>query len=147
MPALVDGTIITPGYYCQAAYITIAAAVTITLDAEGNANTKFVFVSAAIITTGDSVHFVLEGGATFENIFWIATGAVTLGGNIISQGTFISAAALTLGANRKIYGRALINAAATMGAGSLIQSDSILDGCQQDTGNHESSSPTVGPVS
>ena len=99
MPALVDGRFITPGYYCQAAYITIAAAVTITLDAEGNANAKFVFVSAATITTGDSVHFVLEGGATFGNIFWIATGAVTLGANSISQGTFMSTAALTLGAN------------------------------------------------
>ena len=47
MPALVDGTIITPGYYCQAAYITISAAVTITLNAEGNTNDEFVFVSAA----------------------------------------------------------------------------------------------------
>ena len=71
MPALVDGTTITPGYYCQAAAITISADDMITLDAEGNANAKFVFVSAATITTGDSVHFVLEGGATFENIFWI----------------------------------------------------------------------------
>ena len=145
MPALVDGTIVTPGYYCQADYITIAAAVTITLDAEGNANSEFVFVSAAAITTGDSVHFVLEGGATFENIFWIATGAVTLGANIINKGTFISAAALTLGANAKIYGRALVDAAATMGAGTSIQSGAVSDGCLDDTGDHESSSPTLGP--
>ena len=147
MPALVHVTTITPGYYCQAAAITIAAAATITLDAEGNANAEFVFVSAGAITTGDSVHFVLEGGATFENIFWIATGAVTLGANSISQGTFISAAALTLGANAKIHGRALVNAAATMGAGSSIQSGAVSDGCLEDTGDHESSSPTLGPSS
>ena len=129
MSALVPGTTITPGYYCQAAAITIAAAASITLNAEGNVNADFFFISAAAITTGDSVYFLLEGGATFENVFWIATGAVTLRANSISQGTFISAAALTLGANANIYGCSLVNADTTMGVNSLIQSGSVSDGC------------------
>ena len=69
-----------------------------------------------------------------------------IGANSISQGTFISAAALTLGSNAKIYGRALVNAAGTMGAGSSIQSGAVSDGClEEDTGEHLSMSPTLGP--
>ena len=122
MPALVNGLVVSPGYYCQAAAISIAAATEITLDAGGDPAAEFVFVSAGAITIGASSNFVLAGGATFENIFWITTGAATLGANSISQGIFITGptAALTLGANGKLCGRALIDAAATMGAGSSI---------------------------
>ena len=121
MPAMVTETVL-PGYYCQTAAISIAAATTITLDALGDANAKFVFLSGGAITTGDSVKFVLANGATSENILWITVGAATLGANSISQGIFITGptAALTLGANGKLCGRALIDAAATMGAGSSI---------------------------
>ena len=105
MPAMVTETVL-PGYYCQTVDISIAAATTITLNALGDANDKFVFLSGGAITTGDSVKFVLANGATFENTFWITAGAATLGANSISQGIFITGptAALTLDAIGKIFG-------------------------------------------
>ena len=110
----------THGYYCHAAAISIAVSTTITL--HGDANDKFVFVVGGAMTTGAGVRIVLTGGATFDDIFWVVTGAVTLGANSIFQGTIITgpAAAFTLGADAKIYGRAHIGAAVTMGASSSI---------------------------
>eukprot|EP00593_Proboscia_inermis_P001099 CAMPEP_0171297110 /NCGR_PEP_ID=MMETSP0816-20121228/5868_1 /TAXON_ID=420281 /ORGANISM="Proboscia inermis, Strain CCAP1064/1" /LENGTH=246 /DNA_ID=CAMNT_0011771137 /DNA_START=1 /DNA_END=741 /DNA_ORIENTATION=+ len=124
MPALVDKLVITPGYYCQGGAISIAAAVTITLDSGGDANAEFVFTSAGAIAFGAGVHILLAGGATFENIFWISTGAISMGANSITQGIFITGpiAAFTLGANGKIVGRVLIDSTTTMGAGSSIES-------------------------
>jgi len=124
MPALVDKLVITPGYYCQGGAISIAAAVTITLDSGGDANAEFVFTSAGAIAFGAGVHILLAGGATFENIFWISTGAIAMGANSITQGIFITGpiAAFTLGANGKIVGRVLIDGTTTMGAGSSIES-------------------------
>jgi hypothetical protein len=124
-----SGRTLTPGCYYQVAAINTAASTNITLDAEGDPNAVFVIVSDGALGLGADSYVVLKNCATYENIFWIIQGAISLGAGSILQGTTLVNGAFTLGANAKLCGRALAPVGAlTMGLeSSIIVGDCDLD--------------------
>ena len=99
---------LTPGVYTQE---TVAAATNvgvITLDAQDDANAEFIFIFGAAWTTAASSKLVLIRGATANNVYWIAEGAMSLGSYSEWQGTIIShAGAVSMGLSSKLNGRML----------------------------------------
>ena len=106
MPAFTTGTTIYAGVYDTAAAVSPTG--TITLDGGGDVNALFIFrTSAGAIAAGASTVFILTNGASSNNIFFLAAGAITIGATSDVVGTFISDAAVTIGAGTTLEGRAL----------------------------------------
>lgn len=114
------GQTIHPGIHHQFAAITASS--TVTFDGKNpdgktdNPDSVFVIQTDAALNTTAGVTIVLEGGAKAENIYWVATGAATLGAGTNFSGTIISGmGAVTIGAGSTFTGRAIsLTAAATL---------------------------------
>jgi hypothetical protein len=104
-PALTTGTTVEPGVYYQAAASTPTGI--ITLDGLNQTDPVFIIKTDGALTVSASVQFILINGATANNIFWVADGAISLGANSECYGTFVGLAANTVGAGCDLVGRAL----------------------------------------
>jgi LruC domain-containing protein len=95
-----------PGVY----YIGSAGYIegTLTLDGQGDANALFVFKIGGALTTTAGATMVLVNGASQENIFWIATGAVTIEASNTISGNFVAnPGAASMGLGGVLNGRLL----------------------------------------
>jgi hypothetical protein len=119
MPPFTTGTIIVPGVYHTAA--AVAPAGSITLDGGGDSNSIFIFKTDAALGAAVGATFNLTNGASASNIFFLATGAVTLGANCNLSGTIIGSAAVSLGAGAFLNGRALSRSGAIAITSSTIE--------------------------
>jgi hypothetical protein len=118
---IIGGRTLTPGCYHQNAAIDAAANTNITLDAGGDPNAVFVIAATGALGLGADSYIVLLNGATYDNIFWVIEGAVTVGAGGILQGITLTIGAITLGADSKLCGRGLAHVAAlSMNEGSII---------------------------
>ena len=81
---------------------------TLTLDAQGNPNARFVFqIGSTLTTASGSVVRVINGGLE-DNIFWQVGSSATLGTTTMFQGNIIALASITLNTRASIEcGRAL----------------------------------------
>ncbi|MFB0904159.1 MAG: ice-binding family protein [Nonlabens sp.] len=94
----------TPGVYTVAAAGTVAASVTITLDGSG----VYIFRFGAAFSMGANVIIKLTGGATAEDVFWIAENAVAIGAGATIKGSLISNnGAVDLGTGCSVDGKLL----------------------------------------
>ena len=59
----------------------MAASTTMTLDGQGNPNSVFIFQFGAAFSTGASSIIKLVNDAQASNVFWVVTGAVSIGAN------------------------------------------------------------------
>lgn len=126
------GLTLTAGVYHRVA----ALAVTSNLTFSGNANSVFVIQSDAAMNTTAGVTMTLNGGVLASNIYWVPTGAATLGASSVFAGNIVAGAAVTVGASSTVNGRALsVTAAVTLGASVIINSPIVV-----------SSVPPVAPV-
>ena len=109
-----------PGVYIQAGAITVNG--TLTLNAGGNADAEFIFITAGAFSTGAGAEIVLSGGATSSNVWFVCAGAPSTGVNTIFRGNFLAdQAAPSLGAPTAFEGRMLaVNGAIAIGAASTI---------------------------
>jgi Ice-binding-like/Bacterial Ig-like domain len=94
-----------PGVHTDIAAFTNTG--TITLDADGDSSSVFVFQVGAAFSSAAGSKVVLAGGALANNVFWQVTGAVSLGAGAKLVGTFLGAGAITFGDGASIKGRAL----------------------------------------
>jgi hypothetical protein len=110
---------IGPGVYSLAGAITLSGA--LTLDGQGDANSLFVIRSSAAFDAGAAVTVSLINGASSENIFWVAEGAMGIGATTTIPGTlFSNAGAIAVGTDCTISGRLLTKSGAvSFGAGLL----------------------------
>ena len=107
----VSGDIILPGVYDINGAAALAGI--ITLDAQGDPNALFVFRVVGAINSVAGTTFVLANGASANNIFWTATGAIVLVANNVLYGNFISLGeAVSVGANSNLTGRLFSKAGA-----------------------------------
>lgn len=107
----VSGEIILPGVYDINGAAALAGI--ITLDAQGDPNALFVFRVVGAINSVAGTTFVLANGASANNIFWTATGAIVLVANNVLYGNFISLGeAVSVGANSNLTGRLFSKAGA-----------------------------------
>jgi Ice-binding-like/Bacterial Ig-like domain len=99
------GKTFLPGVYtCVAAFTNTG---TITLDAANDSSAVFVFQVGAALSSAAGTKVVLKNGALANNVFWQATGAVSLGAGAKFVGTVLGAGAVTFGDGASIKGRAL----------------------------------------
>lgn len=83
-----NGETLTPGVYTTPAAASVAGI--LTLDGGGDTNALFIFRIGGAFSTGAGTTVVLTNGASANNIFWIAEGALSLAANTIMKGTLIS---------------------------------------------------------
>jgi hypothetical protein len=122
----VAGETIYPGVYSTGAATSILG--TLTLDAQGDSDALFVFKIGGALSSVAGSEIILINGASSDNIYWIAVGAVGLGANATMAGTFIGyPGAVALGAGGALDGRlyATVGAIAISGSVATIPSISI----------------------
>jgi hypothetical protein len=119
---------IYPGAYYNGAAINFQFDSTITLDGLGDPKAKFIIKAGAAINTNIGATFKLINGAQACNIFFLATGAMSVGAsrgptvpNLEVVGNWVSrAGAIAVGIGTNFDGRILTSAGAlTMGHGIL----------------------------
>ena len=114
-----SGETLLPGVYNVAGAASIAG----TLTLNGNNETNPIFIvraNAGAFNTGAGTNVILTNGATANNVFWIADGAIGLGADTNISGTLFSHGAAVAGANSKVTGRLLTTLGAiSFGKGSL----------------------------
>ena len=118
-PTFGIGETLLPGVYD----LTGAASITSTLALDGNNETNQLFMiraNAGAFNTAAGVDVILTNGATSENVFWIADGAIGLGASRkISETLFSNGAAIAGGASM-VNGRLLTKLGAiSFGQGPL----------------------------
>jgi len=92
-PELADQTI-GPGTYGST---TLGVTGTVTLDAGGDANAKFVFESNSTLNVAAASQIVLAGGAQACNVFWRLGGSASFGsgstfvGNVLAEDSIAAA--------------------------------------------------------
>jgi hypothetical protein len=119
----VAGETIYTGVYSTGAATSIIG--TLTLDAQGDPDAIFVFKIGGALSSVAGSEIILVNGASSDNVFWIAVGAVGLGANATMVGTFIGyPGAVALGAGGSLDGRlyATIGAIAISGTVAAIPS-------------------------
>ena len=99
------GKTYAPGLYTTAAAITNTG--TITLDAAGDPNARFVFQIGAALSSAASTKVVLANGALANNVYWQVVGAVALGADVKWVGTILGAGAVSFGEGASVKGRIL----------------------------------------
>jgi hypothetical protein len=110
----IAGETIFTGVYSIAAAVAITG--TLTLDAQGDPDAMFIFQITGALNSVAGATVLLANGASSDNVFWIAVGAVGLGANTTMIGTAIAyPGAVSLGAGGSIDGRlyATVGAIAT----------------------------------
>lgn len=91
-----------------------------TLDAQNDPSSVFIFHSDAALTTGANIKIILTNGARADHVFWLIGDAFTAGATSTFSGTLISKGAPTIGANTKVFGQilGLAGTVVTTGAGT-----------------------------
>ncbi len=124
-----SGETLLPGVYNVAGAASIAG--TLTMDGNNEANPVFIIrANAGAFNTAASVNVILTNGATSENIFWIADGAIGLGANTKISGTLFSHGAAVAGGSSIVNGRLLTTLGAVsfgQGAITVPEGNSIID--------------------
>ena len=114
-----SGETLLPGVYNVAGAASIAG--TLTLNGNNEANPIFIVrANAGAFNTAASTNVVLTNGATPENVFWIADGAIGLGASTKISGTLFSHGAAVAGGSSIVTGRLLTTLGAiSYGQGAL----------------------------
>jgi hypothetical protein len=124
-----SGETLLPGVYDVAGAASIAG--TLTLDGNNETNPLFIIrANAGAFNTAASVDVILTNGATSENVFWIADGAIGLGAGTKISGTLFSNGAAVAGGSSIVNGRLLTKLGAiSFGQGALTAptGNSIVD--------------------
>jgi hypothetical protein len=115
-----------PGVYCIDGIMSIGAAnEIITLTGNG----PHIFKSNGAFNTAANDNVDLANGAQAANVFWVPSGAATLGGTNFFNGTILTglASAITTGGADKIVGRLMSETDISIGGGaSVISAPSAL---------------------
>lgn len=106
----IGGKTLTPGLYKWTSSVVIPTDVTIS----GGPNDVWIFQVAGTFNMSSDVNIILEGGAQAKNIFWQASGAVTLGTTSHFEGNILGQTGINLKTGASINGRMLAQTAVTL---------------------------------
>ena len=124
---------LTPGVYSFSSSAQLTG--TLTLNAQGNPNARFVFlIGTALTTANDAIVDVTHGGAG-TGVFWLlgvsggaGTGSATLGTGTAFAGNILALDSVTLVTGATMCGRALaLNAAVTMDTNTISDACGLAD--------------------
>ncbi len=121
------GLVLTPGVYC---FTSPSAALTdqLTLDAQGNADARFVFQIESTLVTASSSSVIMINGGSDCNVFWTVGSSATLGTSTTFIGNILALASITLNTNANVSGRLLAHTGAV-----TLDSNTIRLDCEPDT--------------
>jgi len=130
------GTTLTPGIYKSTSTLLIQSG-DLTLDAQGDANAKWIFQIASDFTTigGAGGNVILTGGAQANNITWQVGSSATIGNYTSFAGNILALTSITMNTGSSIDGRLLARNGAVVLSGTNIingPSDSIVTAVSQD---------------
>lgn len=112
------GDILQPGVYCVAGAMSVGSDLTLTNPG------VYIFRSTGGLTSANTITMAFGGTANATNtvVFWVPTGAASIGSNNVFLGTIMpdADAATTLGANTTLIpGRAFSNSAVTLSTNTI----------------------------
>jgi hypothetical protein len=127
------GLTFLPGAYKTDSAFSVAAGQIVTL--QGNAESKFLFLSGGAMGTGAGTTFNLvpddddeeAGRPQAKNILFVTTGATSTGAGSVLEGSILSGAAITMGAASEVTGGIFAKAAITVGDGCTINKAEVVD--------------------
>ena len=112
------GQTLTPGAYCFDTSAQLTGA--LTLDAQGNPDSVFVFQIGSTITTASNSSVVMINSGSGCNVFWKVSSSATLGTTTSFQGNILALTSITLNTNASLEGRALArNGAVTLDTNNI----------------------------
>jgi hypothetical protein len=121
VPTELGGTTKTAGVYDSAAG-TFGITGTLTLDAQGDANSVFIFKTASTLITAGASSISLVNGAQACNVFWQVGSSATLGTDSIFKGNIMALTSITATTGANIEGRLLArNAAVTLDTNTITK--------------------------
>jgi hypothetical protein len=119
------GLTLTPGLYKAAPSFDITSG-DLTLDAQGNSNSVFVFqMPSSTFTMAVGRHIVLAGGAKAKNVFWQVGSSATLNSTTIFKGNIMANVSITVNGGSDVEGR-LMAGVGTAGAGAVTFNSSTI---------------------
>lgn len=105
LPAELGGLVLTRGVYRNARNVVIQQG-DLTLDAQGDPDSVFIFVIAGTFTTGaPGGNLVLTGGAKASNVYWRTGGVTVFGSNTSFAGNVFAWPQINLGTGATVTGR------------------------------------------
>ena len=114
------GLTLLPGVYCSLEGSFSITSSTLTLDAQGDQNAKFIFQTDTTVTTATQTSFILINGANAKNVYWKVGTAITLGLSSSFIGNVLAKTSITVGTSTAVVGRLLAQAGVTFtGSGDM----------------------------
>jgi len=111
------GDTLAPGVYCVTGDMSVGSP--LTLSTPG----VYIFRSTGALTSANTISMTFGGtaNATNTSVFWVPTGAASIGTNNEFLGTIMpdASAAITLGANTTLLGRVLSNSDVTLSTNTI----------------------------
>lgn len=104
---------------------SLAITGTLTLDAENDPTSVFIFQTGSTLVTADNSNIVLANGADACNIFWVVASSATLGTGSILYGHVLAQESITATTGATIYGSLL----ARIGAVTLDTNTIVNNAC------------------
>ena len=113
----IGGKTLTPGLYKWTSALIIPTDITIS----GGPTDVWIFQVAGTLNMSSAVNVTLSGGALAKNIFWQASGAVTLGTTSHFEGNILGQTGINLQTGASINGRMLAQTAVTLQMNTVTQ--------------------------
>ncbi|MDO8388963.1 MAG: ice-binding family protein [Actinomycetota bacterium] len=123
--ANLTGLTLQGGVYSGPSRSSLMLPGTLTLDANGNEDTVFIFVTDSTLTTGSGSSINLINGAQQCRVFWQVGSSATLGSGSVMVGNVLAQASVTLDAGVTVYGRVM----ARTGSVTLISDTFVNPTC------------------
>lgn len=119
------GKTLTPGVYCFSSSAQLTGA--LTLNAQGNASSVFIFKMGSTITTASGSSVAVINGGSLCNVFWQVGSSATIGTTTSFVGNILALTSITVTTGASVTGRALArNGAVTLDSNTI--SGSICSG-------------------
>ena len=120
----IGGKTLTPGLYKWTSALVIPTDITIS----GSPTDVWIFQVAGTLNMSSAVNMILEGGALAKNIFWVSSGAVTVGTTSHFEGIIMSQTGINLQTGASINGRLLAQTEVTLQMNTVTQPSQIKKG-------------------
>ena len=112
-----------PGTACSPGTFNLSAGGIVTLDAQGDPDAKFIFLTGAggsTLVTGAGSQVLLTGGATACNVWWQVASSATIGVGTAFAGNVLAAQSISMQTGATLQGSALaLNGAVTLDTNTI----------------------------
>ena len=105
------GMTLPPGLYKSTGFLSVVTG-DLVLDAQGDANARWIFSMASELTVANSRQVTIIGGGSAANVFWQVGSSATLGTNSRFVGTIMADQSVSFATGAVLRGRALARIAA-----------------------------------